>query len=194
MLAQPDVDEPLGLRDRAILEMLYSTGIRRASSRALGVYDVDPERGTVDGAPGQGQEGPHRAGRRAGARWVEKYLDEVAAELVVGPTPRHALPHAPGRRPSPLARLTHIASREYVDAAEHRQDGACHLFRHTMATLMLEGGADIRYIQEMLGHAQARDDADLHAGLDREAEGGARAHAPGRAARPARRGEPGAER
>jgi integrase/recombinase XerD len=43
--------------------------------------------------------------------------------------------------------------REYVDAANLGKRGACHMFRHTMATLMLEGGADIRYIQQMLGHS-----------------------------------------
>jgi len=44
--------------------------------------------------------------------------------------------------------------RRYVEASGVEKEGACHLFRHTMATLMLEGGADIRYVQEMLGHSK----------------------------------------
>ncbi len=44
--------------------------------------------------------------------------------------------------------------RDYVNAAQIGKSGSCHLFRHTMATLMLENGADIRYIQAMLGHAE----------------------------------------
>jgi integrase/recombinase XerD len=50
-------------------------------------------------------------------------------------------------------RLTQLV-RNYVDAAQIGKRGACHLFRHTMATIMLENGADIRFIQEMLGHAE----------------------------------------
>jgi integrase/recombinase XerD len=49
-------------------------------------------------------------------------------------------------------RLTQLVAK-YIDAAELGKTGSCHLFRHTMATLMLEGGADIRFIQQMLGHA-----------------------------------------
>jgi integrase/recombinase XerD len=55
-------------------------------------------------------------------------------------------------RPFTAKRLGNIV-RPYVDAAGITKPGACHLFRHTAATLMLEGGADLRYVQELLGHA-----------------------------------------
>jgi integrase/recombinase XerD len=55
--------------------------------------------------------------------------------------------------PNPSNRLTQLV-REYVGRAAIGKRGACHLFRHTMATLMLEGGAGVRFIQEMLGHAK----------------------------------------
>ncbi len=84
-------------------------------------------------------------------------------------------------------RLTQLV-REYVLAAETGKSGSCHLFRHTCATLMLEGGADIRYIQEIARARGAVDDADLHAGEHSPAQGGARADAPEREDRPAEGG------
>ena len=67
MLAQPDMREPLGVRDRAILEVLYSTGIRRMEVVDLSLYSTRRRARHADGAAGQGQEGPHGA-RSASAR------------------------------------------------------------------------------------------------------------------------------
>jgi len=84
--------------------------------------------------------------------WLERYLNDVRPGLVVPPDDGTLFLTAMGEELSP-SRLTQLV-RDYVNAADTGKKGACHLFRHTMATLMLENGADIRYIQEMLGHVE----------------------------------------
>lgn len=84
--------------------------------------------------------------------WIEKYLREVRPALIVAPDPG-ALFLTNYGEPFGPSRLTQLVG-HYVRAAGIGKTGACHLFRHTMATLMLEGGADIRFIQQMLGHAR----------------------------------------
>lgn len=84
--------------------------------------------------------------------WLTKYIDIVRPDLVVPPDDTTIFLTNTGESLSPN-RLTQLV-REYVDKAEIKKRGSCHLFRHTCATLMLEGGADIRYIQEMLGHVE----------------------------------------
>ena len=152
VLAQPDVEKPLGLRDRAMLETLYSTGVRRMELLGLGVYDLDAERGTLMVRQGKGNKDRMiPIGERATA-WVEKYQSEARPGLVAAPDGGTLFVTAAGKRfqPDHLSQLV----RRYVLAAELGKRGGCHLFRHTMATLMLENGADIRFIQEMLGHAK----------------------------------------
>lgn len=151
VLLQPDLGDPVGVRDRAILETFYSTGMRRAELIRLTLADLDPDRRLVLIRQGKGRRdrvvpiGPRALG------WVARYLAEVR--------PRHARDVDAGTvflttrghafHPNHLSALV----RHYVEAAQLGKRGACHLFRHTMATQMLEGGADIRFIQEMLGHA-----------------------------------------
>jgi integrase/recombinase XerD len=152
VLAVPDLRAPLGLRDRALLEVLYSTGIRRSELAHLAVFDLDAERGTLMVRQGKGRRDRFvPIGSRA-ASWVACYLAEVRPGLVAGADCGTLFLTAEGTAFSP-DRLTQIA-RGYVETSGVAKEGACHLFRHTMATLMLEGGADIRYIQAMLGHAE----------------------------------------
>jgi len=152
VLNQPDLEEPTGIRDRAILETFYSTGVRRTELLSLGIYDVDLDKGTVLVRHGKGKkQRTVPIGERAVA-WVDKYLTEVRPLLVMPPDPGHVFLTSMGGpfTPNHLSQLV----RGYVLSADIGKEGACHLFRHTMATLMLEGGADIRFIQELLGHAE----------------------------------------
>lgn len=152
LLAQPDVATPLGLRDRAILEVFYATGMRRMELQGLDLYDLDLERGwiVIRKAKG-GKERVVPAGERALA-WTRRYLEAIRSSLLVRPDEPALFVTAYGERFG-AERLT-ILVRNYVKQAELPHHGACHLLRHACATLMLEGGADIRYVQEMLGHAK----------------------------------------
>lgn len=152
VLAVPDIEVPTGLRDRAMLEVLYSTGMRRMELIHLQVFDLDAERGTVMIRLGKGRKDRMvPIGERAIA-WVEKYRDDVRPDLATGIDEGTLFLTHLGEAFSPN-RLTQLV-REYVQAARIGKSGSCHLFRHTMATLMLENGADIRYIQAILGHAE----------------------------------------
>jgi integrase/recombinase XerD len=151
ILAQPDVTTPEGLRDRAILETLYSTGVRRAELASLSLYDVDARRSTLMVREGKGsKDRVVPIGERA-LQWVEHYRLDVRPELVVGADDSTLFLTDKGRR----FRRSSLTARvkRYIRAAGIDKEGACHLFRHAMATHMLENGADIRFIQAMLGHA-----------------------------------------
>ena len=151
VLAQPDLGTLSGVRDRAILEVFYSTGIRRAELAHLALFDLDADRSTLMVRQGKGRKDRMvPIGARALA-WVDRYLIEARPLLAVEPDDGTLFLTLDGHSFS-VDRLTQLA-RGYVVASGVAKQGACHLFRHTMATLMLEGGADIRFIQQMLGHA-----------------------------------------
>lgn len=152
ILREPDIKIPIGLRDRAILETFYSTGIRRSELARLKILDVDVERETLLICEGKGKRDRLiPLGKRA-LSWIGKYLEEVRGCLVMEPDEGYLFLTKDGK-PFAAESLTPMVS-GYVKASGIGKEGSCHMFRHTMATLMLEGGADIRYIQQMLGHAR----------------------------------------
>lgn len=152
IMALPNLIDPLGLRDRAMLETFYSTGMRRSELAHLHVGDLDYERGTVMVRQGKGRKDRMiPIGDRALA-WIRRYLDEVRPGLVREPD-KGTLFLTNLFEPFTPNRLTQLV-REYIDAADLGKRGSCHLLRHTCATLMLEGGADTRFIQQLLGHAE----------------------------------------
>ena len=151
VMAVVDLEKPTGIRDRAVLETLYSTGMRRAELIGLHLVDLDAERETVTIRQGKGRKDRMiPIGERA-LGWIGRYLEELRPKLVVEPDEGTLFLTDSGDSFTP-GRLTKLAG-GYVERARLGKRGSCHLFRHTMATLMLEGGADIRFIQKMLGHA-----------------------------------------
>ena len=154
VLAVPDLasGDPLALRDRSLLEVLYSTGMRRMDAINLKLHDLDAERGTVMVRQGKGRKDRMiPMGARAFA-WVARYVEEARGKLLAGPDDGTVFLTSLGTPLEP-GRLTQLV-RDVIDAAEVGKRGSCHLFRHTCATLMLENGADVRFIQQLLGHAK----------------------------------------
>ena len=150
---QPDIKQPLGLRDRAILETFYSTGVRCKELVELKLQDIDTTRGVVNVSEGKGKKDRVvPIGDRAVA-WIERYVNEVRPRLLIGDGAGDVLfVSAIGK---PLVR-TWVSTlvKDYMRTAGITKKGSCHLFRHTMATLMHENGADIRIIQAILGHSR----------------------------------------
>ena len=139
-----------GLRDRAMLETLYSTGLRRMELPNLALYDVDLTRRLVMVREGKGRhDRVIPIGARAAA-WVEKYLLEARPQLLIAD--REALFLSDYGEPITPEYLADRV-RRYMQFAGIDKPGACHLFRHACATHMLENGADTRFIQALLGHA-----------------------------------------
>ena len=152
VLALADVATPLGLRDRAMMEVLYSTGLRRQELTRLSVHDVDPDRGTVLVREGKGRrDRVVPIGRRA-LGWVRRYLETVRPGLAVESGEPCLFLSVRGRGLSSNQLTERV--RGYFGRARVASRGACHLFRHAMATQMLENGADVRYVQAQLGHVE----------------------------------------
>ena len=150
VLAQADVTTLVGLQDRAIMETLYSTGLRRAEALNLHLSDLDRHRRVVLVRLGKGNKDRFAPiGERALA-WIDKYLNEVRPKLLQDPVQPLLFITGKGRPIHPNGLSARV--RGYMNGAGVTKRGACHLFRHSAATLMLDRGADIRHIQAILGH------------------------------------------
>lgn len=154
MMMQPDLTTPYGQRDRAILELFYSTGIRRSELIHLQVDDISLSRQTLYIRHGKG--GKDRLlpiGERA-AYWIEKYLLTIRSQLLTDINEQVLFINDYGD-PFRDNKLGDRVKR-YMKNAGITAPGSCHLLRHAMATHMLEHGAELRFIQVMLGHSSYR--------------------------------------
>ena len=145
------LDGVYGLRDRAIIETLYATGIRRNELAHLKCDDIDLQQGTLMVREGKGKKDRLLPIGQRACGWIGRYVEALRPELVTGTDPGWLFLTEYGevmidKRLS--ERVKRLLQKAGID-----KPGACHLFRHAMATRMLENGADIRFIQAMLGHA-----------------------------------------
>ena len=151
ILIQPDINNPNGLRDRAMMELLYSTGMRRGEVSTLTFPDVDFNRGVIMVREGKGRKDRVvPVGERA-LDWLQKYIDEARPVLCKTMDAVHIFFTHDGSFFNKETLSENV--RKYIIKSGVRKKGSCHLFRHSAATLMLENGADVRFIQQMLGHA-----------------------------------------
>lgn len=152
VLNVPDVTDELGIRNRTILEVFYSTGIRRSELAKIDVSDLHEDRGTLQIRQGKGKKDRVVPIGKTALQWVARYLDHVRHLLVmdVNESALFLTVHGDRVTKEMLSRLV----KKSIEEAEIGRSGSCHLLRHSCATHMLEGGADIRYIQQLLGHSK----------------------------------------
>ena len=153
LLAQPDDKQPLGLRDRAMLEVLYSTGLRVSELVGLRVMDIDRAAGCVRCIGKGNKERIVPIGKKAIAL-VERYLRDARPKLLGNAKQANVAALFINRRGGPLSRVGvwKILS-AYGRQAGMRMGLTPHMLRHSFATHLLERGADLRSVQLMLGHS-----------------------------------------
>lgn len=151
LLAAPSVSTPHGVRDKAMLEVLYATGIRVSELISLNAADVNLEMGFLRCAGSGGRERIVPLGRIA-AQAVDTYVHAARPSLVKQPQPEEPLfVNHLGRRLTRQGFWKII--KRYAREAGIAKDITPHTLRHSFAAHLLENGADLRSVQEMLGHA-----------------------------------------
>jgi len=150
LMNQTDTSSPEGLRDRCIMEVFYSCGLRRTELANLKIFDVDLKRGVLVVKAGKGnKDRVVPIGDRA-QTWLARYLADIH-DLLRSPLDDDRLFITDYGEPFNGGILGRLV-KKYMKQANIDVTGSCHLLRHAMATHMLDNGADIRFIQAMLGH------------------------------------------
>jgi integrase/recombinase XerD len=161
----PDTNDRLGIRDRAILETLYATGVRVSELVNLKQSNLVAEEGLVR-VFGKGSKERIVPIGRSARQWIEKYQQQSRKYLArAGKSQDYLFLSV---RSTKLTRdMVRKLVEKYADAAGIRKKVHPHTFRHSFATHLLEGGADLRAVQEMLGHADIST-TQIYTHVDRE--------------------------
>jgi integrase/recombinase XerD len=162
LIEMPDVKTTIGLRDRALMEVLYATGMRHGELHGLDLYDVDTRARRIVIRGGKGERDRIVPLTQNAAHWLDRYLSVSRPELAAG----HLWGKGESRKkrvvnPSPAlwlsvtgCRFSYIMIWQIIQAyaAAAGVKASAHTFRHSCATHLLRRGADLRHIQELLGH------------------------------------------
>jgi integrase/recombinase XerD len=150
LLAQPNLHNPLGFRDRVIFEVFWSTGMRVSELIGLEVADVRFEEGLITLRAPKGRKDRSVPVGEGALAWLYEYIEQVRPMLAKGGNDPHLFlnRHARGMDKTGIFHKLKL----YRRRAGIRKPIGTHTFRHTLATEMLKAGADLRHIQEMLGH------------------------------------------
>ncbi len=149
LLTQPDGFTPIGVRDRAIMEVLYSTGIRRTELQNLDINDISMDTRTMR-VTGKGDKQRVVPFGRIAGEWMRQYLLMSRSVYVKEKSGDAMFLSVRGDRIGKQG-LKHIIDR-YAQKGGFKKRITPHTFRHSCATHLLDHGADVRHIQELLGH------------------------------------------
>ncbi|HBQ85937.1 MAG TPA: site-specific tyrosine recombinase XerD [Syntrophomonas sp.] len=150
LMEQPDVLKHLGLRDRAMLELMYGTGIRVSEMLSLQKEDINMRVGFLR-CMGKGMKERIVPVNQTAIDWVRRYLVRSRNYLVKNPMERTLFLNVRGNKMSRQGYFKIL--RGYADKAGIKKEVTPHTLRHSFATHMLENGADLRAVQELLGHS-----------------------------------------
>ncbi|MFQ7236817.1 MAG: site-specific tyrosine recombinase XerD, partial [Enterococcus hulanensis] len=151
LIATPDTTTDLGIRDRAILEVMYATGLRVSELIGLRLGDIHLEMGLLQTVGKGDKERIVPLGDYA-IHWLERYLAEVRP-ILTKKTPNETFLFVNNHGHGLSRQGIWKNLKQYVIKAEIMKDVTPHTLRHSFATHLLENGADLRTVQELLGHA-----------------------------------------
>jgi len=151
ILEQPDIHLPIGYRNRAILELLYSTGIRASELRFIDLNDINRHDSVLLIRQGKGKKDRYVPIGRSAHQFIEGYVDHIRPGLLKGKANDALFITKDGNRIGNTALDKLI--RKYARLAGIKKVVSCHTWRHTCATHLVNNGMDIRHVQALLGHS-----------------------------------------
>ena len=150
LMAKPDTDKPLGLRDRAIFELMYATGLRVSEVVDLRLDQLHLAMNLLQ-VTGKGDKERLVPISPQATQWVDRYLQEARPKLLKRVQPKNVFVNFHG---GPMTRQGFWKNlKAYIASIGIEKDVTPHTLRHSFATRLLENGADLRVVQELLGHS-----------------------------------------